>query len=158
MEALEKVRVHTRWVIKRDLPEILEIENASFAVPWVEEDFLRCLRNRNCIGMVAEHGAYGHELVIGYTLYELHRDRIHLLSFAVLPAWRRQGVGEQMIEKLARKLCGHGRNRLTIEVRETNLEAQLFFRKVGFLATRVIPGHYEDTGEDGFRMVRRFCD
>ena len=27
----------------------------SFEFPWSEEDFIRCLRQRNCIGMVAEH-------------------------------------------------------------------------------------------------------
>ncbi len=158
METMEKDRVHTRWLIARDMPEVLAIERASFAEPWEEKDFLYYLRQRNCLGMVAEHGPFGHERVVGYYLHELHKDRISLLNLAVLPGYRRQGVGEQMVEKLSRKLCGHGRNRIALEVRETNLPAQLFFSSQRFRAVKVLRGLYEDTGEDGFRMVRRFCD
>ena len=50
----EQVRVHIRWMIRRDMPEVLDIENQAFEFPWTEEDFIRCLRQRNCIGMVAE--------------------------------------------------------------------------------------------------------
>ena len=58
----EQVRVHIRWMIRRDMPEVLQAEQASFEFPWTEEDFLRCLRQRNCIGMVAEQG----EKVVGF--------------------------------------------------------------------------------------------
>ena len=52
----EQVRVHIRWMIRRDMPEVLQTEQESFEYSWTEEDFLRCLRQRNCIGMVAEQG------------------------------------------------------------------------------------------------------
>ena len=52
---LKEVCVHIRWMIRRDMPEVLDIENRSFEFSWTEEDFIRCLRQRNCIGMVAEH-------------------------------------------------------------------------------------------------------
>ena len=58
-----QVRVHIRWMIRRDMPEVLAIEHASFEFPWCEEEFLRVLRQRNCIGMVAEYG----ERVVGFT-------------------------------------------------------------------------------------------
>ena len=50
-----EVNVHIRWMIRRDMPEVLQIERTSFEYPWSEEDFIRCLRQRNCIGMVAEY-------------------------------------------------------------------------------------------------------
>ena len=49
----EQIRVHIRWMIRRDMPEVLQTEQESFEHSWTEEDFLRCLRQRNCIGMVA---------------------------------------------------------------------------------------------------------
>ena len=49
-----EANVHIRWMIRRDMSEVLEIEKSSFEFPWSEEDFIRCLRQRNCIGMVAE--------------------------------------------------------------------------------------------------------
>src|SRR5436309_8410787 len=150
----EQVRVHIRWMIRRDMPEVLQTELESFEFAWTEEDFLRCLRQRNCIGMVAEQG----EKVIGFMIYELHKAKLHILNFAVHPSCRRGGVGAQMVAKLISKLSSHRRTRITLEVRETNLPAQLFFRVQGFRALRVLRAYYEDSGEDAFQMQYRLAD
>jgi len=150
----EQLRVHIRWMIRRDMPEVLQTEQDSFEYAWTEEDFLRCLRQRNCIGMVAEQG----EKVVGFMIYELHKAKLHILNFAVHPAFRRSGVGGQMVGKLISKLSSHRRTRITLEVRETNLAAQLFFRTQGFKAVRVLRGYYEDSGEDAFLMQYRLDD
>jgi [ribosomal protein S18]-alanine N-acetyltransferase len=148
----EQARVHIRWMIRRDMPEVLQTEQVSFEHAWTEEDFLRCLRQRNCIGMVAEHG----EKVVGFMIYELHKNKLHILNFAVHPSWRRLCVGAQMVSKLVSKLSSHRRTRITLEVRETNLAAQLFFHKQEFKAVRVLRSFYEDSGEDAFLMEYRF--
>jgi ribosomal-protein-alanine N-acetyltransferase len=126
----------------------------SFAFAWTEEDFLRCLRQRNCIGMVAECG----EKVVGFMIYELHKAKLHILNFAVHADWRRQSVGGQMVAKLISKLSSHRRTRITLEVRESNLAAQVFFSKQGFRAVRVLRAFYEDSGEDAYLMEYRFAD
>src|SRR3954447_6885809 len=150
----ELLRVHIRWMIRRDMPEVLAAENSSFEYAWAEEDFLRCLRQRNCIGMVAECG----EKVVGFMIYELHKAKLHILNFAVHPSYRRSAVGGQMVAKLISKLSSHRRTRITLEVRETNLSAQLFFSKQGFRAVRVLRTYYEDSGEDAFLMQYRCAD
>jgi ribosomal-protein-alanine N-acetyltransferase len=149
--ARETIPVHVRWMIRRDMPEVLAIEQQGFEFPWVEEDFVRCLRQRNCIGMVAEH----EDRVLGFMIYELHKARLHVLNFAVAADWRRRGVGAQMVAKLVGKLSPQRRNRITLEVRETNLAAQLFFRSQGFRAVCVLRGFYEDTPEDAYVMQYR---
>lgn len=150
----ERARVHIRWMIRRDMPEVLQAEQMSFEYAWNEEDFLHCLRQRNCIGMVAEHG----EKIVGFMIYELHKNKLHILNFAVHPAWRRLGVAAQMTAKLISKLSSHRRTRITLELRETNLHAQLFFHKQEFKAVRVLRSFYEDSGEDAFLMEYRFGD
>lgn len=140
--------VQIRWMIRRDMPEVLEIERQSFEFSWTEEDFLCCLRQRNCIGMVAER----QERIGGFMIYELLKSQLHVLNFAVAPWARRQGVGTQMIEKLVNKLSQQRRQEITLEVRETNLPAQLFFRKQGLQAHGVLRGHYEDSEEDAYVM------
>jgi ribosomal-protein-alanine N-acetyltransferase len=142
---------HIRWMIRRDMTAVLQIEKHSFEFPWTEDEFIRCLRQRDCIGMVAERS----EQVVGFMIYELHKNRIHILSFAVHPEFRRQGVGRAMIDKLVSKLAYQRRNRIVLEVRETNLHAQLFFRQLGFRATSVLRSFYEDTPEDAFLMQYR---
>ncbi|MCU0958705.1 MAG: ribosomal protein S18-alanine N-acetyltransferase [Pirellulaceae bacterium] len=148
----QEVCVHIRWMIRRDMPEVLAIESESFEFPWSEDDFIRCLRQRNCIGMVAEHD----ERVAGFMIYELHRNRLHILNFAVAAEFRRRGVGRQMVEKLIGKLSSQRRNRIMLEVRETNLAAQLFFRDLGFRAVSVLRDFYVDTTEDAYLMQYRF--
>jgi ribosomal-protein-alanine N-acetyltransferase len=135
------------------MPEVLAIEAESFEFPWLEEDFIRCLRQRNCIGMVAEHD----DRVVGFMIYELAKNRIQVLNFAAASDYRRRGVGTQMIAKLIGKLSAQRRTRITLEVRETNLPAQLFFRANGFRAVSVLRSYYEDTPEDAYLMQYRFC-
>ncbi len=148
------VDVHIRWMIRRDMPEVLNIEQGSFEFPWSEEDFIRCLRQRNCIGMVAEHD----NRVVGFMIYELHKNQLHILNFAVRPDCRRRGVGRRMGDKLIGKLSQQRRSRIVLEVRETNLAAQIFFRRLGFRATSVLRDFYDDTTEDAYVMHYRLVD
>jgi len=94
--------------------------------------------------------------VVGFMIYELHKTRIHVLNFAVTGEFRRCDVGSQMIAKLTAKLSLHRRSRIVLEVRETNLAAQLFFRKNGFTAVSVLRNHYAETLEDGYAMQLRY--
>ena len=144
--------VHIRWMIRRDMPAVLAIENQSFEFSWTEDDFIRCLRQRNCIGMVAEQD----DKVVGFMIYELHKNRLHILNFAVGSQSRRQGVGNAMVSKLLSKLSHERRNRIMLEVRETNLEAQLFFKHLGFRAISVLRDFYDDSVEDAYLMQYRY--
>lgn len=144
----DDVRVYIRYMIRRDMPEVLQTEEQSFEFPWSNKDFLRCLRQRNCIGMVAEYD----EQIVGFMIYELHKSKLHIINLAVHPRWRHRRVGARLVAKLVSKLLSHRRTCITLEVRETNLDAQLFFSKQEFRGIRVLPEFYEDTGEDAFLM------
>ena len=146
-----RLNVQIRWLIRRDMNTVLDIERASFSTPWSDEDFLCCLRQRNCIGMVAE---YDHQ-ILGFMIYELHKSRLNILNFAVDPAARRHGVGRQMVLRLVDKLSQQRRNEILLEVREKNLDAQLFFKEQGFRAITVLRCHYDDTAEDAYIMQFR---
>lgn len=144
---------NVRWMIRRDRREVLDIERLSFEFPWSEEDFIRCQRQRNCIGMVYAAPARfreKHPSIFGFMVYELHKTRLHVLNFAVHPEYRRLGVGRCMAEKLLGKLSQQRRTRITLEVRERNLDAQLFFSEMGFKAVSVLRDYYDDSDEDAY--------
>ena len=149
---LQETRLQVRWMIRRDMAEVLDIEHESFEFPWSEDDFIRCLRQRNCIGMVAEMAGE----IVGFMIYELHKTRLHVLNFCVAPRYRRHGVGLRMAQKLIGKLSTQRRTRIVLEVRETNLAAQLFFRQLGFRAVNVLHDFYDDTTEDAYLMQYRY--
>ena len=142
-----KLRVRVRWMIRRDMREVLAIEAAGFEFPWSEANFIDCLRQRNCIGMVAER----EDRVVGFLVYELHTAKVHFLNLAVAADCRRRGVGTQLVGHVTGRLS---RRRMVCEVRETNMPALLFFRSLGFRAVSVLRGYYEETEDDAYCMVR----
>lgn len=143
---------HIRWLIRRDLPGVLAIENGSFANPWCENDFIRCLRQRSCIGMVAERN----EEVVGFMVYSLETAAIYILNFAVHPDHRRKKIGQTMIDKLKSKLSRMRRNKLYITISESKLPAQLFFKSQRFFATEVLRNHFEDSDESAYLFEHDF--
>jgi ribosomal-protein-alanine N-acetyltransferase len=146
-------KINIRWLVQRDLPDVLQIERDSFPIPWGVDGFLYYLRQRNCIGMVAER----YRQIVGFMLYELHKSNLRIINFAVAPVARRQDVGGQMVRRLIDKLSQQRRKEIVLEIRETNLPAQLFFRHEGFRAVCVIRDHYDDTQEDAYVMQFRLA-
>lgn len=141
-------RLHLRWMIRRDMPEVLAIEAEAFEHAWDDDDFIKCLRNRNVIGMVAEHD----ERIIGYMIYSLWKHKLEVINFAVAEKWRRRGVGRAMMAKLASKLSHDRRGRICLAVWERNLDAQLFFRAMGFECVETLR-NFEETGDDAYWFV-----
>jgi ribosomal-protein-alanine N-acetyltransferase len=62
----------------------------------------------------------------------------------VLPEYHRCKVGTQLIDKLINKLSAHRRTAITLETRESNLSAQLFFKSHRFKAIKIIHNYYDD--------------
>ena len=143
-----RTKIDVRYLVRSDLAEVLRIERDSFEQRWTEADFLHCLRQRNCLGMVSE--AEGQ--VVGFMLFGLHKTHLHILNFAVAPEFCRQGVGSQMIGQLIGKLSQQRRENITLEIRETNSPGLAFFKSLDFLAVGVLQNHYEDTPEDAYRL------
>lgn len=145
MTVLHQARVHVRWLIRRDFPEVIAIDQSNYH-SWDEEQFLEFLRRRHSIGMVAEYCGR----IVGFMVYEMHEKRIQLFKLVTHPLFRRQGVGQQMAWKLANKLSSHRRTRIEIMERESNLAGHLFLKAQGFRATEVSREIFPDTGEDGY--------
>jgi ribosomal-protein-alanine N-acetyltransferase len=157
---LEPVPVHIRWMIRRDMEEVMAIENHKLRDPWQEEDFLKCLRQRNCIGMVAEtkDGLQSEPYVRGFMVYCLEKNRLEVLNMAVHRNWKHRDIGTAMMDKLKSKLSSHRRTSIHWQVSETNLAGQLFLKSQGFRATKVIRDEYEDLFYMVFNLNGEFED
>ncbi len=60
------------------------------------------------------------------------RPLLNIHDLAVLPAYRHQGVGRQLLEQVEREARALGCCKLTLEVKEDNARAQHLYQKVGF--------------------------
>lgn len=129
----ELLRVQLRWMTENDLDEVYEMEQNCSPAPWGALEFANVLMHSNFYGMVVEHRSQ----LIGYVIYEMLDESIRILNIAVLPEFRRKGVGSQMVARLACHLTRSIRKELTLNVRESNLSAQVFFRSLGFKAVNI---------------------
>lgn len=115
------------------MPEIMHV-NRSCSYPWTEEDFRRYRMERNCVGSVAKFDG----MVVGFMICRIYKSWIHLDNLVVLQNYRHHGIGTQLLEKMFGKFLSDERDSVFLEVCETNIDAQLFFRKNGFRAISIL--------------------
>ena len=141
------MNAHVRWMVVRDMPEVLAIESEVFEEDaWSGEDFRKILRQRNCIGNVAENVGDDHDEIVGYMVYELiSKNKLVVLNLVVAPEWRRNGIGRQMLMKLVERST----RSIVFEVSDRDLATHLFLRSCGFKATKVLRDFF-DSGSDAY--------
>ena len=141
---MTETRVHIRWMIRRDMPEVLAINPTN-----IEKDLWELLDRRNVVGMVAEHQETGN--VVGFMIYELCKTFLQVAHFCVKPELNGQGIGKRMVEKLQNKV-NEKRRIVRFNVPEHRVDIQLFLKAQGFFALQTLPGYFQDTKEDAYVM------
>jgi ribosomal-protein-alanine N-acetyltransferase len=131
-----------------DLNEVHGIESVSFKDPYPRGFLKAHFQIYPETSLVAMRD----EQVIGYIIASSDRDDGHLISIAVHPRERRQKVGEALIKKLLAILHKQKITLLRLEVRKSNEIAQMFYQKLGFEFSHVIPQYYYD--EDGWAFYK----
>lgn len=134
---------HVRWMVRRDMPDVLRIDGQCYRPAWTENDLKITLQQKNVIGMVVELNGR----IVGYMVYELHSQRLNVMRLAVDREFRRRDVGTAMIRKLVDKLTSVRRSHITLKVSANNLAAHLFLKALGFVAVAVIDDDEECPGE-----------
>ncbi|MBW3612267.1 MAG: ribosomal protein S18-alanine N-acetyltransferase [Chloroflexi bacterium] len=133
-----------------DVAAVHEIERLSFQTPWPADAFEQELRgNRLARYLVARAG----DRVVGFAGVWLMVDEAHVTTFGVHPDWRRQGIGRQLLLKLAELSVTIGARRMTLEVRVSNQAAQALYRQFGFEIAGRRHRYYTDDGEDALIMT-----
>ncbi len=133
----------------RDIPDVQEVENVSFPIPWPPNAFRHELtQNRNARYIVARlEGS-----IVGYAGLWLMVDEAHITTFAVLPKFRRRRIGQRMLQRLFEIAHEVGAEWLTLEVRVSNLAAQKLYEKYGFRRAGIRRHYYSDNNEDALIM------
>jgi [ribosomal protein S18]-alanine N-acetyltransferase len=141
------------WSVRRmvlgDLPQVLEIEIASFPNPLSADHF----RHELTANQIATYlVAYQGNTVLGYVGVWLIVGEIHITTIAVQQDHRRKGIGELLIISVVNLALEHGAQLITLEVRESNLIARALYRKYGFEEVGLRRRYYTETGEDAIIM------
>jgi ribosomal-protein-alanine N-acetyltransferase len=141
---------------REDLPEILAIEVASFALPWTEEMFKHELARGDLsevlIARLADAGTP--PPIGGYICVWVVGDELHINNIAVDPRWRRRGIAGGLLEAALERGRIRGVRRAFLEVRVSNVGAQALYRRYGFELAGVRKGYYDGPIEDAVIMRR----
>ncbi len=97
--------------------------------------------------------AYVRGQLAGFAIMRYGDDDAHLDLLAVAPAYRRAGVGRQLLQWLEKCAVVGGIFCVTLEVREVNEKAQLFYQRMGYRALVHLPRYYQGI-EGALRMGR----
>ncbi len=77
----------------------------------------------------------------------------HIVSVAVLPKYRRKGIGQALVNKAMKKMKLYKTKQCYLEVRKSNMAAINLYRNLGFKVSRTIRGYYAD-GENAYLMTK----
>ena len=135
------------------IDEVLKIEESSFNIQWTEDDFLRELtQNKTAIYIVAVLDGE----IVGYAgLWHVVNEG-QITNVAVLPEYRRLGIGEKLMQEFFEIASELNMMGITLEVKISNYAAQKLYTKHGFKPEGFRKNYYKDTNEDAVIMWKYF--
>jgi|GEM_PF-1070603 len=142
-----KACTHFRYMIERDKSQVLAIDRKNYSSMLTEEELDNNRKAGTCIGIVADD--LDKDRILGFMLYELHKQLIHLVRFAVDPGPQEQEISSQMMNNLIRKLYDQRRSRILLLLKEKN-----FFLKAHFYLDREFNdvAHIPDSDDDRYLL------
>lgn len=143
--------VSFRPLTRADLPRVLEIEAASFAVPWSRSTFEGLLARRDSDLIAAVRSG---ELA-GYAVVWTIMDQSELGNVAVAPHERGRGIGRRLVEVALARAGVRGAAECFLEVRESNRGAIRLYESMGFEVLDRRRRYYTRPVEDAFVMRAR---
>ena len=141
-----------RFWSQEDIPSVQTIENTCFATPLSLDMLKKEFANPDGAYLVAE--VEGN--VVGYAGYWSVVDEAQVMNVAVLPDYRRCGIGQALIRALCQTAQENHLASMSLEVRESNLPAIKLYEKMGFYSIGERKNYYRDNRETAIIMEKKF--
>lgn len=142
-------KISIRRMEVRDVPQVLEVEKASFTTPWTTDIFYHELTdNRHAHYYVVDLD----DRIVGYAGMWVVIDEAQITNIAIHPEFRGYKLGEKLFQHMLLIAVKLGSVRLSLEVRESNLVAQKMYRKFGLVPGGIRKNYYTDNQEDAIVM------
>ena len=137
--------------------QIAALEAATFSLPWDEAAIREELENPLALWLVAEGetGEDGVKPVLGYVGSQSCFEDADVLNVAVVPAARRRGIAAALMTELETRLAPKGVERITLEVRASNLPAIRLYEGLGYTQVGLRKGYYEKPREDALILQKQ---
>ncbi|MCI9164233.1 MAG: ribosomal protein S18-alanine N-acetyltransferase [Lachnospiraceae bacterium] len=135
----------------RDLEEVAGLEQVCFTENWSYRLLEAGIHSPYDLYFVWEQEGR----VWGYCCLRLLAGEGEIQRIAVLPEYRRLGVGRKMMEAMVNHAIRDRAYAISLEVRAGNLAARKLYESFGFAAEAVRKGYYHNPPEDALIMWRR---
>jgi ribosomal-protein-alanine N-acetyltransferase len=99
-----------------------------------------------------ERSAKGKECITGFAGFWNMADEVHITSIATKEVFRRQGIGELLLQSVIDMANQRTARIVTLEVRVSNTAAQQLYTKYGFNQVGLRRGYYTNNREDAVIM------
>lgn len=149
--------IRVRPFVQGDMERVKEIEGASMR-------YLTPLSSLSIHYEIVPEGFLVAEVknrVVGFIIANIRctqdgRKEVHILSIAVDPMYRRQGIGAALIRNAIKVFKVSGVSRIGLEVNVKNTDARRFYTRLGFKEAHIIRRYYRMRGysEDAVAMVK----
>jgi ribosomal-protein-alanine N-acetyltransferase len=147
-------RLLFRRMRPEDLDRVVEIERGGFRHPWSRDLLERELGHAWSHTLLAvERDDGGGERIVGYIVFWLVHDEVHVLNIATAIEARRRGVGRALMREAHENGRRRGAAISTLEVRRSNAGAIELYRSMGYRQIGVRPNYYQEEGEDAIVML-----
>ena len=145
------MNIKIRAITPKDLPHLLPIEIDCYpSAYWEADDFRSVLSDKKNHGFLIENQDDPNHAIVAFAVYSLEQGRMTIVNIAVSSNFRRQKLGLAIMERLMAKVGS--RKEICLTISDRNLDAQLFFRAMGFKAVRVERNFY-GRDHDGYNFV-----
>lgn len=132
------------------LDQVIAIESTSFPTPWSKNAFDYELQYNDfahyIVALLNEHK------VVGYAGMWVILDEAHITNIAIHKAYRCRGIGKALMREMIARAVLLGAERMTLEVRPSNLPARVLYTSLGFVENGIRKKYYSDTQEDAIIM------
>jgi len=135
----EEVRMEPLTVERLDA--LCAVEAQAYSHPWTRANFIDSMAAGYRCQLLL-----GGDTLIGYFVAMKGVDEVHLLNFAVAPAFQRQGWAPVLFEALAGWSRGQGVQWLWLEVRKSNERALAVYERQGFRRVGLRKSYYPAHG------------
>lgn len=145
----QEAELSFRQLNGEDLPALYDIELASFNHPWTMEAYRKELEENP---LALYWGCFSQQQLLAFAGLWQILDEGHITNIAVAPQYRRRGIGEWLLRRVAVELQARNGIALTLEVRSHNQAAIALYEKLGFRNAGRRKGYYDDPPDDALIM------
>lgn len=135
------------------------LHRQSFAAPaiWSLRTFEGLLALDNCRAIIGQID----DDPFGLLLLQRVLDEVEVLTFCVVPSYRRRGLGRKFFQKVEDHFIAEGVSRCHLEVAASNVAARALYLPFDFIEQGRRKGYYTGVGnerEDAILMVKSYVD